>query len=141
MAEEKGQPFSVRFTKETDLYVEDEARRLGRSKSALVEELALEAAKARRFPGIAFRGEWPHREPWIVGTAFDVWELCEAIDSYGGVDRVIAAFDGLTDLHCRLATAYRSAYPEEIEQAIAENQRPAEEWRALYPFIEWVARG
>ena len=66
----KGQPFSIRFSKSTDLYVDAEARRTGRSKSAVVEDLALEAAKARRFPGISFQGEWPDREPVITDTKF-----------------------------------------------------------------------
>ena len=53
MAEQKGQPFSVRFTKRVDQFMELEAQRLKRSKSSLVEELATEAATQRRFPGVA----------------------------------------------------------------------------------------
>ena len=56
------------------------AKRLKRSKSSLVEELAEKGAKVRRFPGIAFRGEGPYRDPWIVGTGLDVWELCEILE-------------------------------------------------------------
>lgn len=135
----KGQPFSVRFSKSTDHYVDEEAKRTGRSKSAVVEDLALEAAKARRFPGISFQGEWPDREPVITDTGFDVWQLCETIDNYDSVAKVIADFPLVTELHCRLARSYRDAYPEEIEEAIGNNNRSREELRALYPFIEWVA--
>ena len=138
MAEpQKGQPFSVRFTKDADLYVEEEARRTDRSKSAVVEDLALEAAKARRFPGIAFQGEWPERGPVIADTGFDVWQLCETIDNYGSIAKVVADFPLVTELHCRLARAYRDAYPDEIERAIAANNRSAADLRALYPFIDW----
>jgi uncharacterized protein (DUF433 family) len=140
MAAEKGQPFSVRFTKETDRYVEEEARRTGRSKSAVVEDLANEAATARRFPGVSFQGAWPDREPVVTGTGFAVWQLCDTIDAYGSVEAVVDDFDGVTELHCRLARAYREAYPDEIEDAIAANTRGADEWRALFPFIEWAAR-
>ena len=136
---QKGQPFSIRFTKEADLYVDEEARRTGRSKSAVVEDLALEAAKARRFPGISFQGEWPDREPVINDTGFDVWQLCETIDNYGSVAKVVADFPLVSELHCRLARSYRAAYPEEIEGAIASNNRSREELQALYPFIEWVS--
>ena len=135
----KGQPFSIRFSKSTDHYVEEEAKRTGRSKSAVVEDLALEAAKARRFPGISFQGEWPDREPVITDTGFDVWQLCETIDNYGSVAKVVADFPLVTELHCRLARAYRTAFPEEIDTAIADNHRSRDELRALYPFIEWVS--
>ncbi len=135
----KGQPFSIRFTKSTDHYVTEEAKRTGRSKSAVVEDLALEAAKARRFPGISFQGEWPDREPVITDTGFDVWQLCETIDNYGSVASVVADFPLVTELHCRLARSYRDAFPDEIDEAIANNNRSREELQALYPFIEWVA--
>ncbi len=135
----KGQPFSIRFSKDTDHYVDEEARRTGRSKSAVVEDLALEATKARRFPGITFQGEWPDREPVIADTGFDVWQLCETIDNYGSVAKVVADFPLVTELHCRLARSYRDAFPDEIAVAIANNNRPRDELQALYPFIEWVS--
>jgi uncharacterized protein (DUF433 family) len=136
---QKGQPFSIRFTKDADRHVDEEARRTGRSKSAVVEDLALEASKARRFPGIVFQGEWPDREPAIADTGFDVWQLCETIDNYGSIAKVVADFPLVTELHCRLARSYRDAYPDEIEVAIANNNRSPEELRALYPFIDWIS--
>ena len=141
MTEAKGQPFSVRFTKRTDAFMDAEAKRLKRSKSSLVEELAEEGAKVRRFPGIAFRGDWPYRGPWIVGTGLDVWELCEILDHYeGSLEQVAGDFDGVDERDCRLALAYRREYPEEIADAIAQNNRTVEEWLALYPFVEFAGR-
>ncbi len=52
----KSEPVSVRLGEETALLVAEEARRSGRSRNAVVEELAGEAAKTRLFPGIGFRG-------------------------------------------------------------------------------------
>ena len=135
----KGRPFSIRFSKSTDRYVDEEAKRTGRSKSAVVEDLALEAAKARRFPGVSFQGEWPDREPVITDTGFDAWQLCETIDNYGSVAEVVADFPLVTELHCRLARSYREAYPEEINEAIENNNRSRDELQALFPFIEWVS--
>lgn len=141
MPEEKGQPFSVRFTKRTDAYMEAEATRLRRSKSSLVQELAEEAAKTRRFPRVAFRGEWPLRDAFVVDTGLDVWELCELLDDYGtSVKRLVADFDGVDAQGCAIALAYRREYPEEIADAIAQNNRTPEEWLALYPFVEHVGR-
>ena len=136
---QKGQPFSIRLAKSADCYMDEEARRTGRSKSAVVEDLALEAAKARQFPGITFQGEWPEREPVIADTGFDVWQLCETIDNYGSVAKVVADFPLVTELHCRLARSYRDGYPDEIELAIANNSRSREELRHLFPIIDWVS--
>lgn len=139
VAEQKGEPFSVRFSKRTDAFMKAEARRQKRSKSSLVEELVEESAKIRRFPGIAFRGEGHYREPGIIGTGLDVWELCEILEHFdGSVERITEAYDGVDERACRLALAYRREYPEEINDAIAENNRRPEERLALYPFIEYA---
>jgi uncharacterized protein (DUF433 family) len=118
-----------------------EAKRQKRSKSSLVEELAEEGAKGRRFPGIAFRGEGPFREPWIVGSGLDIWELCEILEHYdGSIERVTDDHDGVDERACRLALAYRREYPTEIAEAIDQNNRSPEEWLALYPFVEFAGR-
>lgn len=130
----KGEPFSVRFSSTTDRAVAEEARRTRRSKSAVVEALADEALRMRRFPGIAFRGEDAARRPWVIGTGLDVWELCELVEDNGSIEAVAADMQ-LVDRSLRLAVAYRERYPEEIAEAIATNRRPATEWRELYPFV------
>ena len=65
--------------------------------------------------------------------------MCETIDNYGSVAKVVADFPLVTELHCRLARSYRDAYPDEIEERIASNNRSRDELQALYPFIEWVS--
>jgi len=140
VAEQKGQPFSVRFAKGTDLYMEEEARRLRRSKSSIVEEFAEETAKLRRFPGIVFHGGTvTERRAHVVGTGLDVWELCMLIDDYGSAEAVVEDFPKVTERHCRLALAYRLAYPDEIDSFIAGNRRPLDEMEALHPWVDWSA--
>lgn len=134
----KGEPFSVRFALATDLAVEHEARRVRRSKSAIVESLAEEAMRTRRFPGIAFRGEDAARRPWVIGTGLDIWEICQMADESSSLEQ-LASDSQLTERQTRLALAYREQYPEEIDQAIAENTRQAGEWSALYPFVRMPA--
>jgi len=132
--ERKGDPFSVRFGAATDRAIEAEARRVRRSKSAVVEALADEAMRMRQFPGIGFRDDDARRRPWIIGSGLDIWEICEIVDAFGSIEQVLDAYE-LTDQQIRLALAYKERYPEEIEQAIAENNRTPEEWLELYPFI------
>lgn len=133
----KGEPFTVRFDKATERLVEAEARRLKRSRSALVEELTDEALRTRRFPGIAFRDEPPHRRAWVIGTGLDVWELCELVDRYPNLDELVDDFPLVDARHCELALAYRRAYPDEIAELIAENNRLPEERLALSPFVRY----
>lgn len=130
----KGEPFSVRLSSPTDRAVSEEARRLRRSKSSIVEALTEEAMRTRRFPGIAFRGEDARRRPWVIGTGLDVWEICQLVEEFEGVDELVVETQ-LVPRQVQLALAYRDRYPDEIEAAITENRRPVEEWLELYPFV------
>lgn len=130
----KGEPFSIRFSAATDLAVADEARRLRRSKSSVVEALAEEAMRTRRFPGIAFRGDDVRRRPWVIGTGLDIWEICQLVQEAESIEELTADMP-ITTSQIGLALAYRDRYPHEIAEAIAENLRPAEAWQELYPFV------
>lgn len=129
-----GEPISIRLSTATDQLVAAEAKRTRRSKSAVVSAFTEETARIRRFPGIGFRGDDAARRAWVIGSGLDVWELIHMLEDFGSVERLLAE-SHVTERHVRLALAYRDAYPEEIADAIAENRRPAEELKALYPFI------
>jgi uncharacterized protein (DUF433 family) len=133
----KGQPFSVRLEGATEEVVEAEARRMRRSKSAVVEAFTEETARTRRFPGIAFRGDDAQRRAWMIGSGLDVWELLQMLEDYGSPEKLVADTH-LSLAQVRLAIAYRNAYPEEIDEAVADNRRPLDELKALFPFIEAV---
>lgn len=129
----KSKPFSMRLSRATERFVTAEARRTKRSKGAVVEALAEEAARMRRFPGVAFRGEDAGRRAWVIGTGLDVWEVIEMLQDHGSAQRLVRQ----TQLDARavdLARAYYASYPEEVDEAIAENRRPLAELRDLYPF-------
>jgi uncharacterized protein (DUF433 family) len=131
----RSQPFSIRLGQEADLLVRDEVRRSGRSRSAVVEELAEEAAKARLFPGIAFRGR--PRRAWAIGTGLDVWEIVELLRSYGNdEDLVTKAHPLLSERHLHLARAYAERFPQEITALAEESRRPLHELKRLYPFLQ-----
>lgn len=116
--------------------VEEEARRTRRSKSAIVESLTEEAIRARRFAGIGFRGDDAARRPWVIGSGLDIWEIAQMLEDFGSIELLTAETE-LTDRQVRLAISYRDSYPEEIAQAVAQNRRPAAEWKDLYPFVEF----
>lgn len=133
----KGQPFSVRLDEATEQLVEAEARRTRRSKSAVVESLTEEAARARRFAGIAFRGDDASRRAWVIGSGLDVWEIAQMLDESGSPDS-LAKDSELSASQIRLAMAYQADYPAEIGGLIEENRRPLTDVKALFPFIEVV---
>jgi uncharacterized protein (DUF433 family) len=129
----KGAPISIRLTPSAEQLVEHEARRLRRSRSAVLQELAEEGAKARLFPGLAFRGPEPRR-PWLIGTGLDVWEIVQLHRDHGGdVEAMLAAHPLLSERAIKVALAYARRFPDEIEEAITENRRPVEEWLELLP--------
>lgn len=134
----KAEPFSVRLSKVTDELVAHEARRTRRSKGAVVESLAEEALRARRFPGIAFKGTDWNRRPWVIGTALDVWEIAATSRAYGS-PREMADETDLTEAQVRLALAYREEFPDEIDAAVAENERPLARLQREYPTIDTLA--
>jgi len=133
----KGQPFSVRLEDATEKVVEAEARRMRRSKSAVVEAFTEETVRTRRFPGIAFRGDDAQRRAWVIGSGLDVWEVIHMLEDFGSRDPVVADTQ-LSPAQVRLAVAYSNAYPDEIDELIADNRKPLDELRALFPFIDVV---
>lgn len=68
-------PVSVRLSQETYLLAGELARRTSRPLSAVVSELAEEALRVRRHPGIAFAGPPGDRRARVEGTGLDVWEV------------------------------------------------------------------
>jgi uncharacterized protein (DUF433 family) len=132
----KTEPFSIRLSPATDAIVTDEARRSGRSRGAIVEELALEAAKMRLFPGIGFRGR--PRRAWVIGTGLDVWEVIDLLDSFESATvEILDSYPLLTERALRLAQVYAERFPEEITHFLEGNRRPLDELRSLYPFIRF----
>jgi hypothetical protein len=60
-----------------------------------------------------------------------------AIKEFGSTKKLVEETQ-LTAAQMRLALAYRDAHPAEVDEAIADNRRPLDELRMLFPFIEVV---
>ena len=133
-------PISVRLSKGLEDQIDQEARRTGRSRSAVLEGLAGEALRMRQFPGIAFRGADWERRPWVIGTALDVWQIVEAHRDGGSVSK-LAAGGAASARQIELALAYGERFRAEIDQAIADDRRSLEQLRGEYPFIAVSAGG
>lgn len=78
------------------------------------------------------------RHPWVIGTAFDVWQIVDARRDLGSIEAMVAE-GNLAERQVRLALAYAEAFPDEIAEAIAENRQSVEQLSRRYPFIETVS--
>lgn len=130
-------PISVRFRQPS---VADRLRReaaaRSQSQSALAEELIDEGLRQRRHPLVTFRSGPAGRRAALVGGP-DVWEVIGGV--IGGdvepddrVGRAAATF-GLTVTQVEAALGYYAEFTAEVDEALAENRRAADEaeqqWR------------
>jgi hypothetical protein len=132
----KGRPFTVRLRPEVERRLEEEARRARRPKAAMLEALADEALRMRRFPGIGFMGPEHDRRAYLLGTGLEVWEIIELYQDYGEKGRkLMLEAHPIAERQLEVALAYRREYPEEIDWHIRENDRTPEEWHRMYPGV------
>lgn len=129
----KSKPFTIRLSEEVEGWLEREKTRTRLPKGVLLEGLAEESIRTRKFPGIGFRGRENSRRAWVIGTGLDVWELV-ALYQGKGRDRVLAEHN-VSERQLDLALSYHETYPKEIDGALRENALSEEEWRQLSPSI------
>jgi hypothetical protein len=129
----KSKPFTIMLSEEVGGWLERENRRTRVPKSALLEGLAEESIRNRRFPGIGFRGAENSRRAWVIRTGLDVWELVELYEGKGR-ERLLSEHD-VSERQLDLALSYYEAYPKEIDEAFEENARSPEEWHGISPSV------
>jgi hypothetical protein len=129
----KSKPFTIRLSEEVEGWLERENRRTRLPRSVLLETLAEESIRIRRFPGIGFRGPEHSRRAWVIGTGLDVWELVELYEGKGR-ERLLAEHN-VSERGLELALSYRGAFPQEIDEALEENAREPEEWHEISPSV------
>ena len=129
----KSKPFTIRLSEEVGGWLDRENRRTRLPKSALLEILAEESIRTRRFPGVGFRGAEHSRRAWVIGTGLDVWELVELYEGKGR-ERLLSEHN-VSERQLDFALSYREAHPREIDEALEENARTPEEWHELYPAV------
>ena len=129
-------PISFRPSKGLDDRLDRMRDRTGIPKGRLVEELADEAERSRRYPGLAFRGEQGRRRPWVIGTHFDVWEIILAWQDLDQDEQAILDQLQIQPHHLRLALAFYREFADEIDLALRLQRRSVDELVGEYPFID-----
>ena len=128
--ETKSHPMSVRLSPAAHNFVASEARRTKRSRGWVLQGLIEESMRSRLFPGIAFRGPDSSRRAWLIGTALDVWQIVEAYRDFSSIEEMSNSGD-LSGRQIRLALEYYAQYPDDIDEALAENNRTLAEYRRM----------
>ena len=128
----KGRPFTFRLRPEVERRLEEEAERARRPKTVMLESLADEAMRTRRFSGIGFRGPDHDRRAWVMGTGLDVWEMIE-LHQDGG--EKILDNHPISRRQLEVSLAYYEEYPAGIDRHLRQNARTPREWYELYPGI------
>lgn len=134
MATTKGRPPSIRLRRDFEELLEREAERAGLPKSRMLERLAEEGLRMRRFPGLTFRGPEHRRRAAITGTGVDVWEFV-MLHQAEGRDAVLAS-PPVAERQLDLALSYHRGHPADAVRFLAENARPPEDWQRLYPGLD-----
>lgn len=134
----KTEPISFRPSQSLDSRLDALKERTGIPKSRLVEMLADEAERSRRYPGIAFRGPDSRRRGWVIGSPFDVWEILHAWQDLGEDEAKTLSQLRVSARQLRLALAYYREFEDEINAALSLARRPLAELQSAYPFVETV---
>lgn len=132
----KTDPISFRPSRSLDERLESMRRRTGMPKGRLVELLADEAERSRRYPGLAFRGPDGRRRAWLIGSPFDVWEVIQAWQDLEQDEERTREQLHLSPQQLRLALAYFREFSEEVEAALTLAGRTIGELESAYPFLE-----
>lgn len=125
-------PTSFRLDDELLKRIETESRAASTSVTSLVSSLLDEGLKARQFPGVVYRSGPSGRRAGLVGGP-DVWEVIRDLRHWPGqgmerIERLAEDLRLAVGL-VRLAADFYSAFPDEIDARIEEDERAAEQIR------------
>ena len=98
------------------------AKRNRRGFSEVAQDLIEEALRMRLCPGIYFADEPAGRDAKVAGTGLAVWEVIrDYLAEKRDVKRLRRSLPRLSDAQVTAAFRYYEAWPEEIDELIAEN--------------------
>jgi hypothetical protein len=129
------QPVTVRLPEESWKELRQIAKRERRSVSEVGARFINEGLRQNEFTYIEFRSFNGERHACIKG-ALQVWQLIMVAKDYGMDAGKTAAHLDLGSEQVLAGFSYYAAYPEEIDQALAENDMGYERLKALLPNLE-----
>ncbi len=135
------QVISLRLRDEQMERVRRVARRMNKSASETAATLLEEALRTSEFAFIQFRDSSVGRQAYIQGSRLAVWEVVKLARAYDGDAARVAENLDWPAVKAQAALNYATAYPEEIEAAIADSLPTPEALAALLPGMERFSAG
>ena len=129
---------SLRLKDDQMQRLERAARRLGRTPSEAAALLLEESLRQREFAFIEFRDSPVGRQAYLQGTRLTVWQVVSLARIYGGDVAQTAAHLELPAVYITAALRYATAYPAEIDAAIADNACTPADLTQLIPNLEVI---
>ncbi len=111
---------SIRFQDDQMERLRRLARRLGRTPSETGALLVEESLREAEFGHIDFRDSLVGRQAYVTNSSLSVWEVVQLAKTYGmDVTKTARHLEWLP-LRVQAALNYAAAFPQEIEEAIAD---------------------
>ena len=112
------------------------AKRMRRSVSETAALLVDEALRREDFPFIEFRDTAVGRQAFLKGRRLKVWHIADLAQGSGKNSAEIADYLDVPQVQIEAALRYAEAFPDEIQQAIDENNIDPEELKRLLPGLQ-----
>jgi uncharacterized protein (DUF433 family) len=111
----------MRLPAESEKRLRRMANRHGWTPSDASARLVEEGLRRSEFAFIDFRDSPAGRQAYIQGSTLAVWEIMLLVRSYKGKVASVAAHLGWPPAKVQAAVHYAEAFPEEVNDALAEN--------------------
>jgi hypothetical protein len=112
---------SMRLPPESSKRLKRMASRHGWTPSDASARLVEEGLRRQEFAFIDFRDSAVGRQAYIQGSSLAVWEVAMLLRSYTQDVAAVAKHLCWPEVKVQAAQNYAKAFPEEVEQALAEN--------------------
>jgi len=113
---------SMRLSVESGRRLKRIAKRHGWTPSDASARLVEEGLRRSEFAFLDFRDSQAGRQAYIQGSTLAVWEVVFLLRSYKGSVQAVAKHLRWPEAKVRAAINYGEAFPEEIDEAMAENE-------------------
>lgn len=129
------QTISLRLPDELVNRLDRFARLLGNGMTRTRASVLLldEALREEEFAGIEFRNTFTGRQPFVKGTGMAVWEFVMVARGFDMDAERTADYLQCPVAQVKAALNYYHAYPEEIDQALQDNDMDEERLKRMFP--------
>ncbi len=114
--------FSMRLPVESGRRLKRIASRHGWSDSDASARLVEEGLRRSEFAFLDFRDSAAGRQAYMQGSTLAIWEVILLLRSYKGNTAAVAKHLRWPEAKVQAAASYAEAFPDEIAEAIAENE-------------------